>query len=434
MSITTSFIDLGTRDKFENYLYGGPTAVTYFMKTSKKSTFYAQAPMQLTQFNGTPNFGNDFSVAISRAGDYLTYVYLRFILPEVKLLNTNTYGEHGRLRWTENVAHNLIKNAELAISDVIAQKFGSEYLDQFKEFFILNGKGYDNLTKQVVSSRPSKELKEIIINLPLPFFFTRSVGLALPTAGMPYNEIRINLRFADWTELLCLDNISDNTTCTTIVPTVGKDIAFEPKIKEMSLYGNYVLVSDKERKLIGSMSRLMIIEQIQKAPSQTFSQSDSFQKMDLLFTYPIKALMFNIKNVTICNNKSNYTTHQPSVSTSGVVEHSLAENPISYAELRYDNQVKVAAPADYFSHIQPYFHADKMPNKTGYHLYSFCQNINILDPNGSTNFGKLNQVSLNLKSSRAAKEATDQKFEIIVNAINHNILELKAGTISFPLY
>ena len=43
------------------------------------------------------------------------------------------------------------------------------------------------------------------LHLPLPFFFTRDSGVALPTAALPYNDMRINFKFRDWKQLLVKD-------------------------------------------------------------------------------------------------------------------------------------------------------------------------------------------------------------------------------------
>ncbi len=45
-------------------------------------------------------------------------------------------------------------------------------------------------------------LPEADLNLPLPFFFSRDSGVALPTAALPYNEMRINFQFHDWATLV----------------------------------------------------------------------------------------------------------------------------------------------------------------------------------------------------------------------------------------
>ena len=40
------------------------------------------------------------------------------------------------------------------------------------------------------------------LNLPLPFFYTRDSGVALPCAALPYNEMRLNFEFRNWQEML----------------------------------------------------------------------------------------------------------------------------------------------------------------------------------------------------------------------------------------
>ena len=41
-----------------------------------------------------------------------------------------------------------------------------------------------------------------VLNLPLPFFYSRDSGVALPTAALPYNDMRINFNLRDWSALL----------------------------------------------------------------------------------------------------------------------------------------------------------------------------------------------------------------------------------------
>ena len=53
-------------------------------------------------------------------------------------------------------------------------------------------------------------LEQQHLNLPLPFFYSRDSGVALPTAALPYNEMRINFVY-DWREMLC---VFDSTNCS----------------------------------------------------------------------------------------------------------------------------------------------------------------------------------------------------------------------------
>ena len=62
---------------------------------------------------------------------------------------------------------------------------------------------------------------------------------------------------------------------------------------------------------------------------------------------------------------------------------------------------------EYYNQIQPYYHAVSIPSDKdspvfcaqGLHMYSYSLDFMSLDPLGSTNFGKLTNVSLNVMPS-----------------------------------
>ncbi len=103
------FIDIATKDEIEKYMYGGKTSTAYFVRETRKATWFTQVPVSLTRANGSANFGSEWSASISRAGDYLLYTWLRVRIPSVTLLTTNQFGANGRIRWCRNFMHNLIR-------------------------------------------------------------------------------------------------------------------------------------------------------------------------------------------------------------------------------------------------------------------------------------------------------------------------------------
>ena len=95
-NLTSGFIDLATFDEPEKYMYGGKEAVSYFVRRVRKSTWFTTVPVVLTT-NNAPNFNAQFDANISRAGDYLLYVWLRITLPVVNLdVVNNQFGANGR--------------------------------------------------------------------------------------------------------------------------------------------------------------------------------------------------------------------------------------------------------------------------------------------------------------------------------------------------
>ena len=101
--------------------------------------------------------------------------------------------------------------------------------------------------------------------------------------------------------------------------------------------------------------------------------------------------------------------------------------------------------SDYFSLVNPWFHAPVIPLDTGYHSYSYSLDFICLDPMGSTNYGKLTNVSVVPEASQAAITGANgagaarsganfaQIYEFIITAVNNNIIRISGGALGFPV-
>ena len=119
-NVTSGFIDLATFDEIEKYLYGGSDATAYFVRETRKSTWFTQVPVVLSRASGTPAFNQDWSVSISRAGDYLLQTWLRLTTPSVTL--TSAAGVGGKsIRWTRNFMHSIIQECNVTFNDLLQQ-------------------------------------------------------------------------------------------------------------------------------------------------------------------------------------------------------------------------------------------------------------------------------------------------------------------------
>ena len=152
-NVTSGFIDLATFDEIEKYLYGGPDATAYFVRETRKSTWFTQVPVVLSRASGSPAFGQEWAVSISRAGDYLLQTWLRLTTPQVTLLATNQFGAAGRLRWTKNFMHNIIRECCITFNDLVAARFDNYQLDFWAAFTVPAGKrnGYNNMIGNIDS-------------------------------------------------------------------------------------------------------------------------------------------------------------------------------------------------------------------------------------------------------------------------------------------
>jgi len=446
-TVTSAFIDLATFDEIEKYLYNGPTAVTYFVRCVRKSTWFSQVPVTLTQNAGNPDFNGDVAFQISRAGDYLTYVFLRATLPAVALTPSASQAG-GSVQWVNAIGHNLIDLTWVSFNDLKVQEFDSFWLDMWSAHTVTASKrtGYNNMVGKDLAilgqlGIAKSSIDAYTINVPLPYFFTRDTGIALPTAALPYNEMRIHFEFRDWRELLLF---SGGATYQNLV---SQDL----HLKTVQLWANYAVVSNEERVKMGKCPRDMVIEQVQRHGGRQFTAAvtttASNQQFDIRMSHSIKALFWNVQNTTVCSNNqaqelSNYTTRSYcSDNSPNDPSHypGSGQDPVLLSSLLYENTYRLfEMGSDYFSLVQQFYHWDVIPEDTGYHSYSFAIKPTSMDPTGSTNFGKLTNVSLQLTPTQDAVDQNEsaqnkQVYQLFIRALNFNIVRVSGGALGLPV-
>ena len=452
-TVTSAFIDLATFDEIEKYLYNGPTAITYFVRCVRKSTWFSQVPVTLTQNAGNPEFNGDVAFQISRAGDYLLHVWLRATLPAVSVQGVSPSGQvPAGIRWCANVGHNLIDLTWITFNDLKVQEFDSYWLDMWTAFTVPESKrnGYNNMIGMTTDlTTTSLELPAYTINVPLPFFFTRDTGIALPTAALPYNEMRIHFDFRDWRELLIFDGEAGPQDLVR-----PNDIS----LRNVQLWANYAVVSNEERVKMGKCPRDMVIEQVQRQGGRAFNAAQTGANAsinyDIRFSHSIKALFWNVANTTVCNQVNGNQAREWSNYTTGGVCSAVPQNnqvingldgsdPISVSSLLYEGTYRLfEMGSDYFSLVQPWFHWTTIPTETGYHVYSYALHPESMDPSASTNYGKLTNVSLHLTPSPDSIVANEpsslpgaqaQQFQVFIRGLNFNIVRVSGGALGLPV-
>lgn len=456
-NLTSAFIDLATYDIIErNYLYEPTSAQSPFVKKVRSSSWFSVCPTLLAKSSGTPDFGQNWSVNVSRAGDYLLSAWLRIKLPSVSLSAAKYNAGQCKIRWTKNLMHAIIKESYVTFNDLIAFRLDNFFLDNWYQFTTPGGKrnGYENmignedaLTNYTnVGVNPGQTLPERILNLPLPFGFSRHPGCSLPTAALPYNEIRINFNFRAWDELLIVDDVVAGSTNVPLTSDLTTSAA--PQIREANVWAEYAIVSGDERKIMGAVGRDILIEQVQTTPQITWNPiTSTIVSADIRVSHAVKAIFFEVRNKTYKNQWANYTAASPVPAPAGVdFNPALASDPVLSTSLLYDNTYRLSEMgSDYFSLMQPWLHCQNaIPDKTGYHAYMYTLMLELIDAYGSTNYGKLTNVSIQTKPTAdaitaaggglAAQGAKDpQLYEFVCLVVNHMIVRVAGGSLGFPV-
>lgn len=466
-NLASGYMDLATAYKLETqYLYactqnsseyGDPCGISYFTGSVIRSCWFTQVPVTLRIGNGTAAFGNEFSATVSKAGEYLINTWVQVELPAVTLLTTNTFGVNGRLRWCRRFMHNIIEDCNITCNDQQIARLDHTILDFLSEVTI--GKDlqdvYDNMIGDTVdltgSHGPTTSLGATIpakkLNLNLPFFFNRDTCMALPTAALLFNDVKINFKFRDWSNLLILDNsgVAGAGTIARSVPQVGTDIASAPILKSVNVWATYGLVSEFERNQLAINSRDYVIEIAQSASRMPFAPivnpSPVFEPK---FTFAVKTLFFAVRNKTFENDRSNYSTSSP-YNNGNSISFLNGDSPIKSITLNYESTTRLSEMDwTYFSQIVPFYTCKTAPRSTGVGLYSYALNNDSIQPNGSTNFSKIGTVQVQPLPSDAAIVAASgsgvaasgadypQSFEWLNVAISYTVIRVSDGQITFP--
>lgn len=430
---STKQSDLQSFGELEKYLYGGHDAFSFFNLDIKKCMPFVQSQIEITKQNGTANFGYTWSLVIdNNSGDYLQQSWLELEFPEIKLLPSNSFGENGRIRWTDNLMHNIIDECTLTFNDTVITKLDNFSLDFLSEFNV-NSNFYKGYMKNIGNNKncePNKILSTQTLILNLPLFFTKDTGNSIPLAALPHTDIRINFKFKNWENLLILEN-TESVDVNPIIPKVGKDIEIIPFIKTAKVFGDFITVSDEERTKMTIKNKIMMIEQISTSPRQMVVNGENSTKIDLLFKQSVKSIYFAIRNTSFKNIWSNYDEGH-SKFIGGVFDKNTKNNIIKSASIKYNDKVRVPEMSShYFNYIVPLHHATKIPEKSGMYMYSYALNSGS-DPSGGVNLSRIDNPSLHINITEEAINSTD-KFELIVVAVSNNIIKISDGIVSFPV-
>ena len=483
VSLTTAFIDLSTFDEIECWLYGGKS-VNRFRKVIRKSAWFTVIAAQLNKCGTTGDFNSEMQAMFSRAGDYIRDVWLRVELPEVV---TNPGFQ---ARWTRNIGHNLIDEAYLQFNDLTVNKLTSYHMDFLAAFLVAEGKvnGYNSMIGNVpeltdpyqeyadfpnaISIASSIKLPKYALNVPLPFYFTRDHHDAIIQAACPFNDVRLTIKFRAWEDLLIIDRIQqpevDSSTGIVTKPAIvpaDPTISFADalvstnlRLNNCQVWAHYAVIPNGDREKIGEEADIdTIIEQVQTIPPTSFNPANQKQRgVDLRFAHSIRAIFFAMRNTTVRNEWSNYSTHVPRalpMTRPGVAFSPVGStNPIGRAVLTYENVDRANMPSDYYTLVSPYYSAVRIPQEIGYHLLSYANRLDNLQPDGSTNFARLASVNLNLEASDvavaqagtpsdsnvtpvwdASYHTSEARFDIIITASSLSVLRFSGGSAGFPV-
>ena len=426
--MTGGLLQLAAYGAQDIYLTGNPQ-ITYFVGVYRRHTNFAiQSVPQY--FTGNADFGQKVYCLVDRIGDLINQMFLRIKLPDISQYNYNDdAGNLVEYYWVNSIGHAIIKIIDVEIGGVVIDRQYGLWMEIWGELTTPVGKkaGYNSMIGKSDYPVNLDNGGSLDLYVPIYFWFCRNVGLSLPLIAIQSQEVRFNVTFRQYQELII---------STTGVPIITNNNPLE--ITQTWLDIDYIFLEDDERKVFAKNNHQYLIEQLQvyatsltsnglrqdpTDPNKMTRIPDLNQNILLDFNHPVKELYWVIQNSTVLsvypyggNEWYNFSTESYK---NGKVN---GTDPMIRGKLIFEGQELFdTKDAKFFRTVVPYQRHTNVPNNFIY-IYSFSLNPEEFQPSGACNFSRIDSQMLYL-------EISDQLIDPIITifASNYNILNISGG-------
>jgi len=426
--MTGGLLQLAAYGAQDIYLTGNPQ-ITYFVGVYRRYTNFAVQSIP-QYFIGNADFGQKVYILVDRIGDLINQMFLRIKLPDISQYNYNDeYGNLVEYYWVNSIGHAIIKIIDVEIGGVIIDRQYGLWMEIWGELTTPVGKkaGYNSMIGKSDFPINLDNGGPLDLYVPMYFWFCRNVGLSLPLIAIQSQEIRFNVTFRQYEELVI---------SSTGVPLIPNNNPLEIVQAWMDI--DYIFLEDDERKIFAKNNHQYLIEQLQvyatsltsnglrqdpTDPNKMTRIPDLNQNVLLNFNHPVKELYWVIQNSTVLsvypfggNEWYNFSTQSYK---NGKVN---GTDPMLKGKLIFEGQELFnTKDAKFFRTVVPYQRHTNVPNNFIY-IYSFSLNPEEFQPSGSCNFSRIDSQLLYL-------EISDQLIDPIITifATNYNILNISGG-------
>ena len=391
-------LDLVAKGGQDIYFVCNPE-VSFFKKVYKRHTNFA-IEQEKFLFDGDLNFGRSAKFIIPRKGDLLKSLFLQFEIPD---LSTN-----GTISYINYIGYALIDYIEISIGGQIIDKLTGEWMYINNELNLNEDKkkGYNNIVggKSFAGYGATTGNQGNTYIVPINFWFTKDIGLAIPLVALQYHDVEINLKLRRLEDLFLLKNSGFDFNASAF------------KLTKCNISLEYVYLDSIERKMFAQSNHEYLIKQTQYNINNNIPANLSKKRIDLNFNHPIIELIFIIQrkdrtNNNLGNDHLNYS-----------LNNKLMEDTIKNAQILLNNEERTplmtAKECRYLNVINTH---TSIPNNVIY-VYSFSMNPESFQPSGSCNFSRFDNKELAIEFADNISIS-----EVKIFAVNYNILRISKG-------
>tara|TARA_B100001115_G_scaffold140816_1_gene108498 strand:- start:1482 stop:2609 length:1128 start_codon:yes stop_codon:yes gene_type:complete len=352
------------------------------------------------------------SVTLARNGDLVHKIYIEWAGDNTDVASSfagtdqNQDGKDISSSNASTAPSSSIDNIEVEIGGQLIDRMTGEFIQHYGELTENNPTGSTrSMFQSSILRGKGPGYEKAACWTPLPFWFCRNPGLAIPLIALQYHEVKLNLTYRDW--------MSNSSGATGI----NRDL--KPEV-----WVDYIYLDTDERRRFAQVSHEYLIEQVQHQ-SKTISSKSFKEDINLIFNHPVKELIW------VPSNRSGILESTP-----------LIIDTASTFQLKLNGQDRFAKmDSTYFTRVQPWkYHTGGSLNwnNTGstragqilgnklesdyINVYSFALKPEEHQPSGTCNFSRIDSAVLKCDANYTTAAGT-----LDIYAVNYNVLRIMSG-------
>lgn len=404
-----------------------------YLTKDAKNTFFKKAYRTHSQFgqnwnvitNNDKNTENNYSPGkkvyfrLPLEGDILKDTMLRFKLDLTEYYPLNLVNNPDTINNTNIgllTAASLIKKISLKNNDKIICSMDSNYIVNNEKLrssseklarFVKMSSYIHNKDNRVIDKYLNKSI--VYIALPLPFWFSKSPGSALPMWALTDHNIGIEVELSNYRS-------GNNGLPNTLTKF----------IHDVELLTNYGYLSQDEKIKFKNLPLEYVIEQVDIIDRITIQNlTDIKTKTILPATHFVKHLMWNLI-------KKNQIGNDQFMSQPGINNTSLSINGNTILSNANSNFTSLINRYNYFNFPDLDLNNLSLNNSISnfydqnIHVYSFCLNPDDYKLSGFVSTNKFNNTVLEIDIDNLS----GQELELCIYQVKHNIIRIENGIIN----
>ena len=401
-------LQLVAQGKQDVFLTGNPQ-ITWFKMVYRRYTNFA-IESQTIYFDGDPDFGKRVTALVPRRGDLLGPIIMEVVLPYVTMTDGTSAA------YVNSTGYALIEEISLEIGEQEIDKQTGEWMQIWSTLSTPAGQKdalnnmigkVDGLNQPPTVIPPTSTCSvggykygAVKLYIPLQFWFNKNPGQYLPLLAMQYHPIRINVKFRDLAGMIANSNMT--SSCGTIQPQPAS-------IVDIRLWGDYVYLDTEERRRFVANTHEYLIEQIQYTPQIAITEGVNLANVRLEFNHPLRELIWVIQRDVMATTREWFNFGSTSAYEAGLSRDILQDGTIQVDGYdRFDPR-----DSGYFRLVQPFQYHTSTDVKQFIYLYSFALRPEDLQPSGSLNASRIDNMNLMLNLRPDSDEPTTLTIPVL---------------------